>query len=174
MIITTQRLGIRRVMAEDWPDFKEIWVLQSQSEYAQYDKPVDTADAAVQSRITRWAMCAESTEHMFFAVCLQEKVIGFFAFNTRESGYEIGYCFNSGYHGMGYARESLSALLDHIYGALHVSHFLAGTALCNTPSVSLLRSVGFQQTGSEAVSFYRDGSGRDVFFEGGIFELQLR
>lgn len=172
MIIKTERLVIRRVEADDWPDFKEMWIQQSESEYAVYDHAVDTADADIRHRIARWAEYSESTEHMFFAVCLQEKVIGFFAFNMREHGYEIGYCFNFLYHGKGYARESLFELLSYVHGTLNAGHFFAGTAVQNTPSVNLLRSLGFEQTGSEMISFHKDAYGRDIFFEGGLFELQ--
>ena len=37
--------------------------------------------------------------------------------------------------------------------------FTAGTALENTPSVKLLRSLGFSQIGEEQVSFYKDEDG---------------
>ena len=41
----------------------------------------------------------------------------------------------------------------------------------NTPSVSLLKSLGFELIGTEKVSFYKDAQGNDIVFEGGIFEL---
>ena len=41
----------------------------------------------------------------------------------------------------------------------------------NTPSVSLLKSLGFELIGTESVSFYKDSQGNDIVFEGGIFEL---
>ena len=46
----------------------------------------------------------------------------------------------------------------------------AGTALNNTPSVKLLNSLGFRQTGTETVSFYKDEEGNAVNFECGIYE----
>lgn len=54
------------------------------------------------------------TEHMFFAICLGDTVIGYSAFNIRENGHEIGYCFHSAYHGKGYTKESHLALIDYI------------------------------------------------------------
>ena len=41
----------------------------------------------------------------------------------------------------------------------------------NTPSVSLLKSLGFELTGTENVSFYKDAQGNDMVFQGGIFKL---
>ncbi len=44
----------------------------------------------------------------------------------------------------------------------------------NTPSVRLLASLGFRQTGTEKVSFCKDVEGNDITFEGGNYELPLR
>ena len=49
----------------------------------------------------------------------------------------------------------------------------AGTALRNTPSLRLLRSLGFELRGTEKVSFYQDAEGKDIFFDGGIFVRRL-
>ena len=172
-MIQTERLSIRRVCADDWLAIQAIWADEAKSVYAQYDKPNDLDDRSVSRRIEKWASYKESDEHIFFAVCLQETVIGYVALNIRENGYEMGYCFHSDYHGKGYARESISAILDMMKhrGAVRVT---AGTALGNTPSVRLLISLGFRQTGTEEVSFYKDEEGNAVYFEGGIFERLLR
>ena len=106
---------------------------------------------------------------MFFAICLDETVIGYIAFNIRENGHEIGYCFHSAYHGKGYAKESMIALFDYLR-TLGITNFSAGTAINNTPSVKLLTSLGFKLVEQEKVSFYKDTDGNDIVFDGGIFE----
>ena len=171
-MIRTQRLSIRRIRTDDWRAIKEIWAGAAASEYARYDRPNDLEDEAVSRRIAAWASFADSDEHIFCAVCLRDAVIGYVAFNRTAYGHEIGYCFHPDHHGRGYARESIQALLDFMKekGA---SAITAGTALNNTPSVGLLRSLGFRQTGTEKVSFYRDENGRDIVFDGGVFELSL-
>ena len=113
----------------------------------------------------------DSMEHLFFAVCLNEILIGYAAFHMREDGCEMGYCFHSDYHGKGYARESLSALILYILMLHPGTAITAGTALENLPSVKLLQALGFCQIGTERVSFYKDADGRDIFFEGGIFKI---
>ena len=169
MLLKTERLTIRHIIAEDWKNIKEIWADFNASEYAQYDRPHITDDADVQARIARWAAAYSGTEHMFFAVCLDSAVIGYIAFNIRENGYEIGYCFHSAYHGKGYARESHLALLDYLR-TLGITKFSAGTALNNTPSVKLLTSLGFKLVKQEKVSFYKDADGNEIVFDGGVFE----
>lgn len=103
--IKTERLTIRRIVADDWKSIKEIWADFNTSALSQYDKPHITDDADVQPRIAKWAAANSGIEHMFFAICRGHIVIGYSAFNIRENGYEVGYCFHSAYHGKGYAKE---------------------------------------------------------------------
>ena len=172
MILKTERLTIRHIVADDWKSIKEIWVDFNASTLSQYDMPHNTDDEDVRKRIAKWATANSGTEHMFFAICFGDTVIGYSAFNIREDGYEIGYCFHSAYHGKGYAKESHLALIDYMR-ELGIKRLTAGTAINNMPSVSLLKSLGFKLIETEKVSFYKDADGNDIVFDGGIFELML-
>lgn len=172
-LITTARLTVRPVSAEDWPAVQKVWRDFDESEYRYYDTPKDISDAAVASRIARWAEAAgEWEEHLFFAVCLGEAVIGYVSLNARPGGYELGYGFQSAYHGRGYAKEALAAILAFMKER-GTGDIYAGTALLNAPSVRLLRSLGFVRTGTERLAFRKDAAGNGVFFEGGLFALPL-
>lgn len=172
-MMTTERLTLRPVVAEDWPAVQEIWAALAPLPMAQYDKPHNTAPELVRERVARWArFTASGTEHMFFAPCLDGKMIGYFAFNQRENSHEVGYSFHPAYHGKGYAKEALSALLAHLR-TMGITRISAGTALNNIPSMKLLTGLGFQLVGTEQVSFYKDAEGKDIFFDGGILELEL-
>jgi len=168
MLLITERLHIRHIDESDWKSVKIIWEDFNASGYAQYDTPHNTDEAYVRLRISKWARANSGIEHMFFAACLDDIMIGYIAFNIRENVYEIGYCFHSDFHGKGYAKESLLALFTYLQG-LGITRFWAGTAMKNTPSVALLTSLGFKQIGTEKVSFYKDANGKDIVFEGGIF-----
>ena len=170
MLLKTDRLTIRHIEADDWKSIKEIWVDFNSSALSQYDIPHNTDDEDVQRRIAKWAGANSGTEHMFFAICLGDTVIGYSAFNIREDGHEIGYCLHSAYHGKGYAKESHIALFKYLR-TLGITKFTAGTAINNTPSVSLLKTLGFELIGTENVSFYKDAQGNDIVFQGGIFKL---
>ena len=172
MKLQTDRLTIRHIAAEDWKSIKDIWEDLNTSALSRYDKPHITDDADVQPRIAKWAAANRGTEHMFFAVCLHDAVIGYIAFNIRENGHEIGYCFHSAYHGKGYAKESLLALIEYMR-SLGIKRLTAGTAINNTPSVALLKSLGFELIETEKVSYFKDTDGNDIVFDGGIFELVL-
>lgn len=174
MQLRTDRLLIRPIEASDWHAVRDIWAALAPLPVARYDRPHNTDPEDVRVRISRWAdFTRHSTEHMFFAVCLHSTVIGYFAFNQREAGHEIGYSFHPAHHGRGYAREALSALLPRLQ-ELGFTRFCAGTALNNKPSVHLLTDLGFRLVGTEQVSFYKDAEGRDIVFEGGLFELFLQ
>lgn len=172
MLLTTERLTIRHIVSDDWKSIKEIWINFNSTAFSQYDKPHNVEDDDVKVRIARWEAANSGSDHMFFAVCLDNTIIGYCSFNIREYGYEVGYCFHSTYHGKGYAKESLTALFNYLR-LLGITKFIAGTAINNTPSVALLKSLGFTLVGTEPVSFYKDKNGVDIVFEGGIFELNI-
>ena len=170
-MLTTERLTIRPIVETDWIAVGHIWSALATLPMAQYDKPHPANPEIIRTRVVRWAnVSREGTDHMFFAVCLDGTMIGYFAFNARETGHEIGYSFHPSCHGKGYAKEALSALLNHLR-SLGFTRFSAGSALNNTPSVRLLSSMGFHLTGTEKVSFYKDADGQDIVFDGGIYEL---
>lgn len=63
-------------------------------------------------------------------------MIGTIDFHKIDAGYECGYCFHSDYHGKGYARESLVAVLLTLLGD-GSDTCIARTVLKNLPSVKL-------------------------------------
>ena len=173
MQLRTDRLLIRPIQEADWPAVQAIWADLAPLPMAQYDKPHSTHPEDVRTRVARWASAtASGREHMFFAVCMEQQMIGYFAFNQRDNGHEVGYSFHPAWHGRGYAREALRALLEHLR-SLGITRICAGTALNNTPSVRLLTSLGFHLTATEDVSFYQDENGEDIVFKGGVFALDL-
>ena len=68
MLLNTDRLTIRHIVAEDWKSIKEIWVDFNNSVLSQYDIPHNTEDEDVRRRIAKWAAASSGTEHIFFAI----------------------------------------------------------------------------------------------------------
>lgn len=172
MKIKTERLLIRKVVAEDWISIKRIWDDFRVSEYAKYDIPHKSIEDEIRLQVSKWGDANKGEKHLFFAVCLEEKVIGYIDFHDTGNGYDSGYCFHSDYYGKGYAKESYQALIM-FFVSKGVKRFTAGTAIKNVPSRNLLISLGFEQIGTEKISFYKDDLGNDIYFEGGIFELNI-
>ncbi len=172
MEIKTERLLIRKVVADDWLSLKRIWDDFRESKYAKYDVPHKSGADEIKSQVRKWENANKGEKHLFFAVCFENEVIGYIDFHDIGNGYESGYCFHSDYHGKGYAKESYQALIHH-FSNRGIKRLTAGTALKNIPSVRLLNSLGFKQIGTEKVSFYQDEDGNDIYFDGGIFELKM-
>ncbi len=177
--IRTERLTLRPIAAADWRDMQAIMEDFCKGPYRIYDNIKDTRDAAVQDMARRWAEASENPDHRFFAVCLEGRMIGYFAFNripaedAEWAGFlETGYCFLSEFHGKGYAREALEALLQLLKDRGE-KKIVAGTALKNLPSCRLLDALGFRLTGTELLAFHEDEEGRPLMFFGGRFERDL-
>lgn len=121
--------------------------------------------------VRKWAD-HQNREHIFLVACLGQEVIGFINFHLHGTRHEISYGFQKEFQGKGYAREAVSAALEGL-SREGIKSFSAGTGLKNTPSVKLLHAVGFRQTGTEKVSFYKDAEGNAIYFDGGIYELDM-
>lgn len=169
MEITTERLTIRNLRSDDWEEIKSIWQDFSKSEYAQFDVPHSNNDHEIQ-RLVR--LFSASNDFYLVSISDTNTVIGTVDLHDTGNGFDMGYCFLSNYQGKGFAKESCSALIE-LYAKNGCRRFTAGTALKNIPSVKLLLSLGFCQTGREMVTFYKDKDGNDIYFEGGIFQLLI-
>ena len=137
------------------------------SEYAIYDMPLPVEEQEIKALTRQFAQ-----SHLFFAVMLDEDMIGYVCFHEEDGNYDLGYCFHSDYQGKGYAYESCSALMEHVAKTRAPKAFTAGTALKNVPSCKLLGKLGFVLQGTETLSFHKDEEGNDIAFEGGLFVKQ--
>lgn len=173
---TTEQLTVRYLEPSDWPAVREILVDFGNSKYAQYDSPQSTDDVSIREMVANWSERNREpwseNRQLTWLVCLEgeggEVPIGYIVCFRHGNQYEIGYCFHSDYHRRGYASASIKDVLEFLRGR-GITAILAGTALANTPSVELLKSLGFVQFGTERVSFWKDADGNDIYFDGGSF-----
>ena len=164
----TARLFIRQLKSEDWQSMQRIAADFQKSPYAVYDMPLPTEKREIKDLTQKFA-----DTQMFFAVVLDDVMIGYICFHEENESYDLGFCFHSDYQGNGYAYESCSALMEHMTKGRGVKAFTAGTALKNTPSCKLLGRLGFVLENTETLSFHKDQSGNDITFEGGIYRKEI-
>lgn len=69
---------------------------------------------------------------------------------------EIGFTLAPAAQGKGYARESVTALLDFVFGDFGREHISALTDARNVPSIRLLEAVGFRLAGERHAVFKRE------------------
>jgi RimJ/RimL family protein N-acetyltransferase len=59
----------------------------------------------------------------------------------------LAYVLHPDFHRQGYGREAAAALVNWLFAERNISTVVAGVYAPNTPSIRLLRSLGFQQDG---------------------------
>ncbi len=129
-IFTTERLSIRMFRPEDYKDLAEILTDEEVTYFEPYE--TFTEEACVQEAVKF------SLSNEFFAVVLENKVIGKIYFSERSGGNcELGYTFNAEYQGKGYAYESVKGMLDHAFVNLKSRRIFAEINARNLRSVKL-------------------------------------
>lgn len=163
-MMKTERLLLRPLVSEDWKSMQRIAADFQRSAYAVYDMPLPTEEQPIKVLTKTFA-----DTQLFFAVMLDNIMIGYICFHEENGSYDLGFCFHSDYHGKGYAYESCSAMLEYMAKERAAKVFTAGTALKNTPSCKLLERLGFVLVNTETLSFHKNDNGNDITFEGGIY-----
>jgi RimJ/RimL family protein N-acetyltransferase len=168
--LNTPRLIIRNFKPADWLPLQTMIVQYKASEVGAYDQPWPTSSEEIQG-VAQWFASGDS----FLAVCLKDSgdFIGFVGLNPEEKPgeFNLGYVFNSDYHGKGYAFEACQAVLQDAFTNRGAVRIVSGTAAANTTSVKLLQKLGFTITGESTGSLQNDSEGKPIMFLGYTFEL---
>jgi RimJ/RimL family protein N-acetyltransferase len=165
--IETERLVVRNFEVNDWAALHKMIVQYEASAYAAYDQQWPTSAEEIKG-ITEWFASGDN----FLAVCLKDtnQFIGFVALNPEEGEdrreYNIGYVFDSDYHGGGYATEACKAILNRAFGPLQASRVISGTAAVNRNSCRLLEKLGFRRISEKMGSFKTGEDGNPLEFLG--------
>ena len=144
-ILETERLILRKFSPDDWKDLYEYLSQETVVKYEPYD--VRTEDACKEEAVKR------SQQDSFWAVCLKEnnKLIGNVYFQEQEAKefltWEIGYVFNSVYHGKGYATESCNEILRYGFEKLNAYRIVAMCNPENNASWKLLERLHLRREG---------------------------
>jgi RimJ/RimL family protein N-acetyltransferase len=167
--IETDRLVIRNFKGDDSEALRKMIVQYEASEYAAYDEQWPTSAEKIKG-VTEWFASGDN----FLAVCLKDtsQFIGFVALNPEEGNeYNLGYVFDSDYHGHGYATEACQAILDRAFDQLQALKVISGTASVNRNSCRLLERLGFQKTGERITSFKTGEDGKPIEFLGYLYTI---
>ena len=152
-IAETDRLVIREQTLSDRPALYEIYADEDAVRYMEdlYEDPRDEEKYLADYIKNQYRFY----EYGIWAVVTKEdgKLIGRAGISMRE-GFdipEIGYIIGNRYRKRGYAKEALTAVIDHAYGELGMNELIAFTKEENVPSVLLLKSLGFIMKGYEDI-----------------------
>ncbi|AJZ86725.2 GNAT family protein [Streptomyces sp. AgN23] len=156
------RVAIRHVCRQD---NDELTVLaQDSAEMLQrWLGARDTTEAAFESRLQRF----EQPTHEGFVICLRSTgaIVGGVNINnivrgTLQSG-TLGYTAYASTTGHGYMAEGLGLLIQHAFGELGLHRLEANIQPDNTPSLALVKRLGFEREGYSTAFQFINGEWRD-------------
>jgi [ribosomal protein S5]-alanine N-acetyltransferase len=150
-ILTTERLILREVVAEDAAD---LLIFRGDPEVQRYDEDAEliTDSAAATRLVEEMAAWYRSGEAISWGVTRrgEGRVIGLFALYFWERRYyagSIGYDLAKAYWRQGIATEAGRAVVAFGINTLHLHRINADARMENTASIRLLTRLGFKHEG---------------------------
>lgn len=158
-VIETERLVLRRFSGRDAADLFE-YLHQPVASCFLSLALADIKDAEREA-------LERSTHDKSIAVCLRTsgKLIGDLFAEPEDDTFSVGWNFNPGYGGKGYAYEAAAALFSHLFAARAARRLYAYVEDTNMASQRLCERLGMRQEGvfKEFISFRNDDSGAPVY-----------
>lgn len=158
-VIETERLVLRRFTQRDAADLFEY-----------LHEPVSSCFLSLALSSIRDAereALERSTHDKSIAVCLRTsgKLIGDLFAEPEGDTFSVGWNFNPGFGGRGYAHEAATALFTHLFAQRAARRLYAYVEDTNTSSQRLCERLGMRQEGvfKEFVSFRNDDDGAPVY-----------
>ncbi len=85
-------------------------------------------------------------------------IMGVVSYSLMAPRADIGFWLGSQHRGKGYAKEAVTAIVNHVMGRPDVAYITAGAFADNTASLALQESLGFEKTGqSKRLNRFRGG-----------------
>ncbi|MGX1112154.1 RimJ/RimL family protein N-acetyltransferase [Pseudoalteromonas sp. MBR-15] len=146
MTLTTARLTLRPLNADDWPLF---YALHNDIDVIEkcFDKPSEAhVRAKFNERLKPWSPGGNTPLCLVIVETCTGKEVGVTGFtsSTVPNRQEVGYLLLPNFHGRGYATESLKAVLDYAIREHRVCEFKAVVTEGNVGSEKVLEKCGFQ------------------------------
>jgi RimJ/RimL family protein N-acetyltransferase len=143
VLITTDRLVLRRFRAADQP---ALAAYRTDPDIARYQdwNPATTAADLAHGEPDRPGWFQYAVE-----LVVERRLIGDVGVNTHDNLKQasIGFTLAAPFHGRGYATEAVRGVLDHLFRVRGLHKVSAECDARNTASARLLTRVGFTQEG---------------------------
>ena len=165
----TERLILRKVLAEDAPD---VFVMRSDEEVMRYiPRPIARVVDDVLPVLGLINEGLEKGERINWGITEKgkDKVIGMVGFvNTKFDHFraELGYSLTRSYHRQGIMREAVVRVIQYGFEEMKLHTIEAIIDAENTASGGLLESVGFRQEAYFREDFYFNNSFRNSIHYG--------
>jgi ribosomal-protein-alanine N-acetyltransferase len=150
--IETPRLLLRQFQVDDWQD---VLAYTSDSEVMAY---IPTGVMS-EEQAREFVAYSAGDEAEDFAVLLKRAnhLIGHISFHPwfAPRTYEIGWVFNSAYHGQGYATEAARAMMRYGFDVLKIHRLIATCQPENPASYRVMEKLGMRREGHFRKCIYR-------------------
>jgi ribosomal-protein-alanine N-acetyltransferase len=163
-ILETPRLILREIVAADAP---ALFAFRSDPVEQKHNDPPLTSLAEAEELIER--LTVEHRDHgavrWGLTVKGENDVVGLLGYNYWTKPHQragIGYDLSRRLWGRGLMSEAVRAVLRHGFEAMDLNRVEAHTTAENTPSIRMLRRLGFRQEGTLHEHFFEDGTFHDV------------
>lgn len=173
-LLTTRRLVLRPLTPDDRDGIFEIFSdPEVTADHFDLSTLQDSGQAARLIARLRDGFARQQSLRWGIALKEEDRVIGTVGFNyvmppTLRGG--IGFDLARSHWGRGYMREALPAVIGYGFGSMGLNRLEALVVPANTPSVRLLRDLGFLEEGT-----LRDyGFWKDRFWDLSCFSLLRR
>jgi RimJ/RimL family protein N-acetyltransferase len=157
--IETERLVLRRFTQQDAADLFE-YLHQPVASCFLSLALADIRDAEREA-------LERSTHDNSVAVCLREsgKLIGDLFAEPEDDTFSVGWNFNPGFGGKGYAHEAAAALFTYLFTERTARRLYAYVEDTNTSSLRLCEKLGMRREGvfREFISFRNDDCGAPIY-----------
>lgn len=148
MILETERLTLRPITLDDKND---VFDYRSDSQTNKYQGWIPTSVSDVEVFIRKSANQINVPQTWFQFVIVEkntQKIIGdlginFFDFENYQA--EIGCTLNRDFQNKGYATESLTRVIDYLFGALKKHRIITSLDPNNKNSIRLVERLGFRK-----------------------------
>lgn len=142
--ITTRRLSMRQITAQDWPLFLRLHTEMSVIEKC-FDQPSgDDIKAKFDSRLPRWSVTSGAWLCLVITDIDTDAAVGITGFDYDGRSAEVGSLLLPEYFGQGYATESLQGLIAWATRVHFITIFQGIVTEGNFASEKLLAKCGFK------------------------------
>ncbi len=165
VVLNTERLVLRPTCADDLGDFVRVGSsLEVARNTGTFPHPFTREFAS--ERLQKHRKSLEDGTGVCFAIRLRSTgagigTTGFFGFSREHGLAEVGYVIDPEHWGMGYATESLRAVVRHAFEDWGIRKLSACYFADNPASGRVLEKVGFVREGVRRKHLVRFGECRD-------------
>ena len=166
--ITSARLNYRPLNRQDWPFY--LAVSQDESVMRYISDPRSAEEIKTHSFDVRLPAWHKGCDH-WLCLVMEEKTsglpTGFSGFIDRGNGIaEFGFILAADFHGKGYGRESLDAVMRYCFDQQGYRKLVATVTSGNIASRKTLIQAGFEQEGTLRQNFFLAGKWQDDWLFG--------